>query len=1652
MANVDRRIVEMRFDNKDFEKNVGQTLISLETLQKALQMQEGQNGTEKVKKGLLGLGQAARQVNTSNLSNNVEQISNRFSTLGIIGTSILQNIGNRIADVAFTIKNKLLAPLNVIKQGGLTRAFNLEQANFQIKGLGIEKNDTASYYTEVMDAVLGTAYSYDVAAKAASQLAASNVGVIEKEKILLNGTKATAKYFTGDMTQAILGIAGVASMTGSSFDDISQVFTRVAGQGKVMSNDLNSISARGLNAAATLKQYFNDVNSGTVKASDEITQKIKELSGGLEVTEGDIRDFVTKGEIDFNTFSAAMTEAFGEHAKDSTKTFTGALEDVKAALSRIGADFFGPALTAGRDIINSMTPLVDVIHDKIQWALDDSGKLMGKYSKRISAAIDLITMSGSSFTGEFGEKFPPLVSTILKGADSITSATEQLKKGPVDAFKLIGDHLDISSESAKRLAQEGHVTFKTYYEALDKFAKSGKEGSAEVKNYLADLASEMKRYENIFDVFGDKGRKIGAIGNAFDTLAESLDVDADKVKEAVAEKLGMSLDEFQKAARDGALSITDLRTALGDLVKEGAITEDQFKDFFKVIDFTVLDDANVAKKISDFETVWKGLTATFSVFGKIAKNLGSIFVSLLASLAPVGRVLLNVLEAFNSWIIAVDAGDNKAGKLLKLMGDGLFNFSGALESVGNKVAGAGKNVLGFFSKLTALVGPAIQGLAGLISEVFDQIGIVIGKINFGDFIIKAGIGTFVVAIWNVVRTIATFARSLVESGILFGSMGTIFNEFRLSLIGLQTTLKLYQNSLKANILLKIAGAIMILAIALKVIASIDSKRLDDAVIAIGALFSGLVVSLNMIKPSTLLQTKKGMIAFAIAVLILAKALEKVSKVEKMGKGLAGLGAIMLEIVAFSYAMRLVKPRSMLMAGASMIIFAEAIKMLVKPINELGGMDVGTLKQGLTALGGLMAGMVVFAAAMRILKPKKLVQAGASMVLIAVAMRLIVKPIKELGSMDLNSIKQGLIAIGVAMGLMAGYSILVTKASKGGSLLAAGAALVLMATGVKIMAKAIDRLSGIENIGTGLSAMFGALIILAGAMLIMQKAVAGAAAMIIVAAALTIMAPAIALLSALNFEGVGAGLLALAGVLLIFGIAATLLAPIVPQLLLLSVALIALGAALTIMVPAIALLSSLNIMGVVAGLLALAGTLALFAGAAILLTPVIPSMLLLGAAMLTLGGGLLALGAGLTLLASAFAAGAPAILLGIQQLVEAIPSIIGAFVGGFLDALNNCLPKLLTLLNNLFDIFIQVTGQNIPRLILLGLKLIIALLTGIRDNIQQITTLALEIITNFINGVADGLPALIDAGFNLVVSFFDGMADAISTRGPEIIASIQDMLLAIVEVFVGGIPFIGGAAADAIAEYRAGLSNGKTGVQQTTKGVASSAEAGMRLKNMSGEGKKGVKTLETGISSGKSGVKTTAKNVASSADMKVPSQYDNGKNATQGLIDGLGSILSSVREKARQIANTVNSAVQTSLGIHSPSRVMMENGRYIMLGLIKGMDALTPEYERKADNIATTMISSINSATNAASSFGLSDMSLSTAVAQSSDVNLRMADMQRENDRLYSGISKLTNTLDGMTESMNSRALNNYITVDGSADPETFADGLIRSFRLNARTV
>ena len=380
------------------------------------------------------------------------------------------------------------------------------------------------------------------------------------------------------------------------------------------------------------------------------------------------------------------------------------------------------------------------------------------------------------------------------------------------------------------------------------------------------------------------------------------------------------------------------------------------------------------------------------------------------------------------------------------------------------------------------------------------------------------------------------------------------------------------------------------------------------------------------------------------------------------------------------------------------------------------------------------------------------------------------------------------------------------------------------------------------------------------------------------------------------------------------------------------------------------------------------------------------------------------------------------------------------------------PKVIPLITSLFDAFITVAITFIPRIARVGMELVLAILIAIRDKIGDITTVAIEIIVAFIDGIASKLGDVIEAGANLIVQFVQGMADAVATHGPELVAAFESLLLAVLETLVSAIPGIGKTGAKAIEEYRKSLDSGKSSATKSAKSTAEGVEKNLKVSP------KVTKDLKTSMgdisktieSEGKTATKKS-KTLAddSSKNLKIKSQYSNGYNAVGGIISGMDKQIPTLRSKSNEVARIVDETIRKKNEIHSPSKLLARTGKYLMQGLINGVDSLIPQYQKSADNISTTLIASTNGAIN---SISVPNMDLTSIITRSSEVSLRMSSVERENQRLTASLASLTKELGFVTESMNSRTLNSYVTVDGTADPEAFADGLLRSFKLNARTV
>lgn len=296
---IDKRVVEMQFDNKNFEKNCKESLTTLEKLKMALNFDGA--------KGLEDMTKAANKVDLSNISKSADAVSVRFSAMQIAGVTAIQEITRHLL---YFGKNVWDSTFGQIRSGGMARTLKIEQANFQMQALAENMEQVKKGLVEATavvkamgqaasDAVDGTAYGLDAASAVASQLMASG---------LLDPTR---------MKDYLRAIAGAASMTGRSYEDIGNIFTTVASNGRLMTMQLRQFSAAGLNLSATLAKSLNK-------------------------TEAEINDMVTKGKISFEDFAKALGDAFGDAAGKADDTFSGVTTNIKAQLSRIGQLFTDP--------------------------------------------------------------------------------------------------------------------------------------------------------------------------------------------------------------------------------------------------------------------------------------------------------------------------------------------------------------------------------------------------------------------------------------------------------------------------------------------------------------------------------------------------------------------------------------------------------------------------------------------------------------------------------------------------------------------------------------------------------------------------------------------------------------------------------------------------------------------------------------------------------------------------------------------------------------------------------------------------------------------------------------------------------------------------------------------------------------------------------------------------------------------------------------------------------------------------------------------------------------------------------------------------------------------------------------------------------------
>lgn len=462
---------------------------------------------------------------------------------------------------------------------------------------------------------------------------------------------------------------------------------------------------------------------------------------------------------------------------------------------------------------------------------------------------------------------------------------------------------------------------------------------------------------------------------------------------------------------------------------------------------------------------FKGMKAVIEGFGKILKSAIDTFGSVSGAIKAVSEAITSVGDSIKSFNKSI-----KAKTLLTMAGAiAILAGSMVLLSYVNP-----DNFIVSFAAVTAFLTELT-----IVMQALDKLdGTGIGASTIGLLILSSAVAVMAAAV-------SAISKSISNENVLsvLGALVAII----VGLVGSAVTLSKYVSNPGQLIatsfgLIILASAFKIIAKAIKAFGEIDPATLKNGLKGLGIMLAEVAAFIRFAKIDQLKQGNKVIAEIAVSLLIMVGAVAILGNMDptKLTVGLASVAAL---LVSLGIAVALMKNANMAGVAPSVLAMALALNMLLIPIAALGYMDTEKLKQGLTALGGILLGLTIALVVLGATNKYIGSFTGVAVALVAlgIALNLLIAPIVILGSLPIEALKVGLLAIAAVMGVFIVSAVLLAPVSI--SLLAVAGALALL--GVSVL-----------GIGSGISALAGAFLKLAGVTALGATAVTGALTAII----------------------------------------------------------------------------------------------------------------------------------------------------------------------------------------------------------------------------------------------------------------------------------------------------------------------------------------------------------------------------------------------------------------------------------------------------------------------------------------------------------------------------------------------------------------------------
>lgn len=1044
-AVVDERVVEMRFNNKDFEQNVKTSMSTLDKLKQKLNLKGASKGFEE-------LGDASKKVNMNALGRSVDVVSAKFSALQVMGVTALANITNSVVNSAKAMISAItIDPV----RDGLTEyetqmnAIQTILANTQKEGTDVERVNAA--LRELNTYADKTIYNFTEMTR--------NIGTFTAAGVKLD-----------DSVSAIKGIANLAAVSGSNSQQASTAMYQLSqalASGTVKLMDWNSVVNAGMGgqvfqdaltrtsehlqtgakAAIEANGSFRESLSTGWLTTEVLTQTLDQFATAAETQEeyqAAVKKFVEQGYTKeeatqmadmaktandaatkvktFRQLIDTLKEAMGSGWTTSWQLIIGDFEEAKEMWSNV-SDFFS-------NIINNVS---DFRNDVLKSALGKgftelADKITGvtePVNKAIAAVEDLGSVVDDVLAGKFGngdERF----NALTEAGKNYYAVQNKVNEALGCAFRYTEDQIKAQDEALGTTTAETGATTELTDEKkkLIKEIANLSEEEMRAKGYTEDQINAFKELKTTAEKLGiplndfidnmdqingrwlllqsfvNIGKSIsavvGSIGKAWTDLHGALSVDdlGDKLFNAIGafhsftasliptdETLGKLERTFK-----GVFAILDIISTVA-----GGTAKFAFRGLNAVLNAFDLDLLDVTAGIGDAAVAFRDFLFSNDLVNKGFEALGSgvkmaveAFTDLVDAIENIPQVQ-EFIENFKN-IDWSEIGSNVVEGLKNGLEAGISSVPDILIEIGQSMLSAIKGVLGIHSPSTEMYDIAKNAIAGLVNGLKDGITDAASALNdVGSNLLSEARKLD----WGRIFTIGSIGASVIAGIVTINKLinvmdkfATPFEKFGKILGTVNESIKTITESFSKNLKAK----------AFKT----RAEGIKSMAIAIGILAAS-IYALAQLDQGALARSVAAVVVLSGILVVLALVVNKLSKatvtldsegralkLDGLKTGLAGIGVALL--------------------------------MLAAVVKIMGGMKPDEMMQGFIGLAGVIVAISIvlktFGKCVKGESAKNIDKAGIMIKKMSVALILMVAAIKLIGLLSAEDLVKGIAFMGV----------------------------------------------------------------------------------------------------------------------------------------------------------------------------------------------------------------------------------------------------------------------------------------------------------------------------------------------------------------------------------------------------------------------------------------------------------------------------------------------------------------------------------------------------------------------------------------------------------------------------------------------------------------